>query len=400
MHPLTRYRTALACPGVARVTAAAFTCRLLAGMVSLSLLLAAERATGSYAGAGAVLAAYAVALAFTSPLWGRVADHRGPRMALAVATSLQSAAFAMFVLLAATSAATLFLVVSAFLAGAATPPAAAVSSAVYVRTVPDEQARRTLFALNGMLTESVFVLGPLAVAGVVLVLSPVYAVVLCAVTSASGVWWLRAAAALRAMDADRPSLTTRLRMAPSRRQAHLFLVVAVAAFAIGALQVSVVAHAAELAVSSGALLAILAVGGVVGSFLYGGMTFPGSLVPQLALALTLYGGFILVLGFGPGVAASAVLLFAIGAVNSPADAIESLLVGEYSPRETQSQAFAVLVAANWIGFAAGSAVGGALVQHVSIGLAATCAALAALGAAASLLVPLVRGTPRLMREAR
>src|SRR5688572_17388616 len=100
MQLLSRYRSALAVPGIPRVMAAAFVCRLLAGMVSLALLLAAENATGSYATAGLVGGAYAVALAFTSPLWGRVADRWGPRRALATSTLLQSTAFTAFVLVA------------------------------------------------------------------------------------------------------------------------------------------------------------------------------------------------------------------------------------------------------------------------------------------------------------
>jgi MFS family permease len=389
MRALVRYRTALSHHGVARVLAAAFVCRLLAGMVSLSLLLAAERATGSYATAGAVSAAYAVALAFTSPLWGRVADRRGPRAALAVAASLQLLTFALFVFLTVAGAAWLLLVGSAFLAGACTPPAAAVSNTAIVRYVPDKEAQRTLFALSGFLTYGVFVLGPLIVAGVVFVLAPVYAIVLCALTSAAGVWWLRSASMVRHLDEDRPSLAVRFGLVSNWRQAHILLVVVVGAFAIGALEVSVVAHADDLDVSAGLFLAVLACGGACGSFLYGGAKLPGSLLAQLIAALTLYGCATLVMGFGPGVLFSCAVLFLIGVVSGPADAIEYLLVGRYSEKHAQSQGFALVIAANWVGFAAGSAAGGRSVQYVSIGFAAVSAAVAALAAAVSLLLPLI-----------
>lgn len=388
MITLVRYRAALAHPGIPRVTAAAFACRLLSGMVSLSLLLAAQRATGSYGTAGAVSAAYAVALAFTSPLWGRVVDRRGPRTGLAAATSLQSLAFALFIALTAAGAAAPLLTGAAFLAGACTPPAAAISNTVFIKSIADSDARRTLFALSALLTEFVFVAGPLIVAVVVLVLAPIYAVALCAVISSAGVWWLRGAPAVRVLDDDRPPLAVRIGLVANWRQAHIMVVVTVAAFAIGALQVAVVAHAAELDASAGVLVAMLAVGGAIGSFVYGGTRLPGSLLVQLLVALSLYGLCILLLGFGPGLVVSSALLVLIGMVNGPADAIESLLVGEYSPEHAQSQAFALLVAANWVGFAAGSAVGGAAVEHVSIGFAATCAAIAALAGAVSLVIPL------------
>ncbi|MGW3495213.1 MFS transporter [Streptomyces sp. NPDC001020] len=385
MSAIARYRTALAHPGATRVTVAAFACRMLAGMVSLALLLFAEDATGSYAQAGLVSGAYAVALAFASPMWGRIADRRGPRAALAWSTSLQSLFFGLFVLAAVTSAWLPLLVPTAFLAGAATPPASAVSNAVFMAVVPGEDDRRSLFALSGLMTEGVFVVGPLLVAGIVAVLPPVYAVVVTACVSALGVWWLRSAPAVRLVDRERPRLAgPGLRLNWNRRQVHIQTVVALAAFAIGALQVSVVAHADELGASAGVFVAALACGGVVGSFCYGGMRLPGSAHVQLAVALALYGLAILVLGVGPAMVVTTALLLFIGFVNGPADAMETVLVGRYSSADTRSQAFAVLVASNWVGFAAGSFVAGLAVQHASPELGMVTAATAALVAAASM----------------
>ncbi|GAA1580673.1 hypothetical protein GCM10009789_38170 [Kribbella sancticallisti] len=77
------YRTALTTPGIARVIAAVLVCYLLAGMVNLSLLTSATQATVSYTIAGAVVGAYSTAVAVTAPVWGRVADRRGPLWTLA-----------------------------------------------------------------------------------------------------------------------------------------------------------------------------------------------------------------------------------------------------------------------------------------------------------------------------
>lgn len=385
MQLLSRYRSALAVPGIPRVMAAAFVCRLLAGMVSLALLLAAEDATGSYATAGLVGGAYAVALAFTSPLWGRVADRWGPRRALATSTLLQSASFAVFVLVAAVDAWAGSLVVTAFLAGACTPPTAAVANTVLTRMVSAEQARRTLFALSGLFTESVFILGPLIVAAIVAVFAPILAVAATAVVSSAGTWWLFSAPALRQLDHERPQLASRLAMDGRRGRLRQILVVATAgAFAFGALQVSLVAHADKLGVSAGVFLSVIAVGGVIGSFLYGGLKVPGPLPLQLAISLGLYGLLIPILGFGPGVVVSAVLMFLIGAASGPADAIETVLVGENSAPGAQSEAFAVVIAANWVGFAIGTALAGQLLQHVSFSAGVGSAAVAGLTAAASL----------------
>ncbi|MFE0427528.1 hypothetical protein ACFW15_35265, partial [Streptomyces sp. NPDC058953] len=101
MGALSLYGAALRVPGIPRVVIALFACRLLAGMVSLALLLAAEDSTGGFAGAGLVSGAYAVALTFTAPVWGHVTDARGLRKSLLVATVLQAAAFTVFLLVAA-----------------------------------------------------------------------------------------------------------------------------------------------------------------------------------------------------------------------------------------------------------------------------------------------------------
>ncbi|WP_369373453.1 MFS transporter [Streptomyces sp. cg36] len=392
MAVVARYGSALSHPGVARVVASAFVCRMLSGMVSLSLLLVAADASGSYANAGAVSGAYAVALAFTSPAWGRIADRHGSRTALAWAVSFQTLFFGLFVTLVATSVWPGLLVPAAFLAGTATPPAAAVSNAVYMGVVADEEDRKTLFALCGLLTESVFVCGPLLVAAIVAVLPVLYAVVVTAGISFAGVWWLRAAPAVARVDRERPALAgPGMRLDWNRRQAHIQLVVAAAAFAIGGLQVTVAAHAGELGTSAGLFIAALACGGVLGSFLYGGLRLPGTGPAQLTVALTLYGGCILALGFGPATLLTVGLLLVIGFVNGPADAIEAILVGEYASAGTRAQAFAILVASNWVGFAAGSFVTGVVVQHASTTAGALTAGAAALVAAVSM-------TPSAARE--
>jgi MFS family permease len=390
MTAFTRYRVALTVPGMARVMAAAFVCRLLAGMVVLALLLVVHRTTGSYASAGVVSGAYAVALAFTSPLWGRIADRRGPRAALATASVLQSCFFALFVLVAAAQPWPPALIVLAFLAGACTPPAAAISNTVIAKTTGDDEAKRTLFSLSGLLTETVFIVGPLIVAGVVTVLAPIYAVVVTAVTSAAGTWWLRSAPAVRAIEFDRSAHIEGLVLHRNPRLAHMLAVVVLAAFSLGALEVSLIAHADALRMSAGVLLAAMACGGAVGSFLYGGLRLPGSPLFQLVGVLTLFGLLVLTVGLGPGVVATLVVLAFAGAVNGPADALTTMLVGDYSTANTKSQAFAVLIAANWIGFAAGNGAAGVLVERYSPGVGAAAAAVTTIVAAGSLLVPLTR----------
>lgn len=386
---LARYRSALIHPGIARVMLAIFIAYLLAGMMNLSLLLASERITDSYAAAGLVAGAYSAALAFAAPVWGWVVDHHGPRRPLALTVALQTVTVAGFIVVAVVSGAPALLAVMAFLTGACTPPSSTVAKRVMM-TVHDEQVQRTLFAMSGFFTECVFVVGPLVVATVVLYVNPLWAVGVAAAASALGAVILYSSDPVR--DLERLHGRTDGKEIQgigswNARQVRVFLVVTLGAFAIGAVQVSIVAHAQGLNTSEGVFVAAVAIGGVVASFLYGGMSLPGTLPTQLVVSLSLYGALILTLMTAPGLLASVVLLLLIGAATGPADAIEALLVGKYTPHTAQSRAFAVLVTANWIGFALGSVVSGALIEDVALVAGIAVAGVGALAAAALVLLP-------------
>ena len=77
-----------ACPTLTRTFAAALVGRLSYGMVSLAVMLAVSRATGSFAAAGVVVALFGAASVFLSPLRAALVDRHGPRRALIPMASL------------------------------------------------------------------------------------------------------------------------------------------------------------------------------------------------------------------------------------------------------------------------------------------------------------------------
>lgn len=383
MGLLSSYRKALTPPGIPRVVAALFLCHLSSGMAGLAMLLASEHATGSYAVAGSVVGLYAIALAFGAPTWGRIADRWGPRRALGSAAAVQAAALAGFVVALGTSAPwALFL--AATVSGAAAPPSAAVAKRVFV-SGDDPGHQRGLLAITGLFAEVVFVVGPLVVAAVTAVGGAAPAVVAAATCAQLGVWWLRGAPAVRSLRHADPEIGhSAIRDGWSAAQLQVVGVTVAGAFAIGAVQVSTVAHADALGADAGVLVAAIASGGVLASFLYGGVAVPGRLSVHLGICLVAYGVLIATMGMTPGLLISMVVLVLIGAATGPADTIESLLISERTPASSQTHAFSVLVTANWLGFAAGSAVAGALTQHLSVGRAYLAGGVAALIAGASM----------------
>jgi MFS family permease len=383
MGLISNYRKALTPPGIPRVVAALFLCHLSSGMIGLAMLLASEHATGSYAVAGTVVGLYAVALAFGAPTWGRIADAWGPRRALGCAAALQAAALAGFVVALGTSA-PWGLCLAATIGGAASPPSTAVAKRVFV-SGGDPGHQRGLLAITGLFAEVVFVLGPLVVAAVTAVAGAASAVVAAATSAQLGVWWLRGAPAVRSLHrADRDTSDGVIRHSWSAAQLQVMGVTVLGAFAIGGVQVATVAHADVLLAAAGVLVAAIASGGVLASFLYGGATVPGRLSVHLGICLVAYGALIATMGMTPGLLISMVVLVLIGAATGPADTIESLLISERTPAPSQTHAFSVLVTANWLGFAVGSAVAGALTQHLSVGRAYLAGGVAALIAGASM----------------
>jgi MFS family permease len=88
-------RSILAAPGVRPLLGSSIVARLPLAMFSIALLVHARQLTGSFAVAGLVTGAYAIASALSAPLLGRLADRRGQRSLL-----ISSAAASALVLIA------------------------------------------------------------------------------------------------------------------------------------------------------------------------------------------------------------------------------------------------------------------------------------------------------------
>ena len=378
-------RDALDEPGTGRTLAALLACHVAAGMVTLSLVLATEDATGRYAAAGAVGGGHAVGLALVAPAWGRAADRRGARPTLAGAAVAQAVAFSAFGAALVGGAPAWALVALGALTGACTPPASAVAKKVFVAGGPGAR-QRTLLAATGVFAELVFVVGPLLVALIAGLAAPPHAVAATAAASFLGAMWLRASVphdVAAAPPSDRP----RPRPGAWRAARRVVAITVLNAFAIGAVQVSTVAHAGALTLSAGLLVAAIAVGGVASSLTYAARTTPGTLESHLAASLAAYGGVILAMSTTPGVGASLAIAVLIGVAAGPADTIETLLLADRTPPDRHALAFSVLTTANWLGFAVGAAAAGALVDAAAAGprLGYVAGGIAALAGASLLL---------------
>jgi MFS family permease len=114
---------------------------------------------------------------------------------------------------------------------------------------------------------------------------------------------------------------------------------------------------------AGVLLATWSVGSVVGGLLYGAITWRRPLVSvYLWMAAVFPLGFLPAL-LAPSIAAMALLIMSAGVLIAPQAAACNQLIGEVAPAGAVTEAYAWPVTTTLIGFAPGTAIGGALLEH-------------------------------------
>ncbi len=377
------YRTVFRTPQVARLVPAAMIGRAPVGMTALGLVLLVRHLGESYAAAGLVVAAYAVSAGVTAPLIGRLIDRAGQTwVLLACGTGCLGA----FVALAAAAQFGWRPVLPLFaaLAGVLIPPLAPCMRALWSTLLGRGPALQAAFSLEAAGQEVNFIVGPLLVVALATALSPAVAMLAIGLLAFGGTLWFATSPASRAW-----------RGSGSRRSSHWAgalgvagirtLVTAALAFAvgIGAVEVAVPAvseHFGSRALA-GPFLAIWSLGSMIGGVLAGARKPSGA--PERRLWL-LFG--LIAVDFVPLTLARSPLPFGAamalaGLAIAPGIACLYLLVDRAAPDGTLTEAFTWVTCAFTAGIALGSAVGGALVQHVGTGAAFLLGAVTA-GAAA------------------
>jgi predicted MFS family arabinose efflux permease len=156
--------------------------------------------------------------------------------------------------------------------------------------------------------------------------------------------------------------------------------------AVGAVQVAVPAFAAARgsAAGGGVLLAGLSVGSLAGGLVYGARSWPGRLPQRLVGLMLGIGAAFTLLALPDGYGVLGGLLVLAGLLFAPATVVCSTMLDTVAPPGTVTEAFTITVMAIVAGIAAGSALGGTLVESASYDATVLVAAgIAATGAAAA-----------------
>lgn len=213
---------------------------------ALAVVLAVHAASGSFAVAGAAIAALSAGSGLFAPLRGRYVDRRGPR-ALVFFAPVHTAALALLVLGCVARSDAWALIASAGMVGISAPPLIATARAAWSRISGPELAPAA-HAVNAALGDAAALVGPALVGAIAGLLSPVVALALLIPGAAIG-------AVIVALDAP-PSAAPRAAARPAahrvwgvlRESAGLRTIVAcelALGLCLGALEVTVPAIAAE-----------------------------------------------------------------------------------------------------------------------------------------------------------
>jgi MFS family permease len=383
---MRQYLEILRTPHVARLFVASLFARLPLGINGLAIVLLVKAETGSFGAAGAAAGALALGSGLCAPLAARLIDALGPRMLLLLA-AVCAACLVAVVVLARSDAPGAALVGAAFLAGAAFPPTSSVLRAQYPVLFGDRPAlMQGAFALDSVLTESIFTVAPLITAGLVVLFEPAAAMLVSAAAVIGGTVAL--VAALPPDDGGREAVETGGRLGALAVPGIRTLVASMlpVGFAFGALEVALPAFAdhegkPELA---GVLVALWALGSVTGGLVYGARPRNGSLASvHLRVAVLLPITF-LPLALATSPATMALLVIPAGLMIAPLIATRNELAGLVAPAAARTEAYTWPLTALVAGIALGAAASGALADATSWQTAVLAAAVAAaVGAAVS-----------------
>ncbi|MEU7647433.1 MFS transporter [Streptomyces huasconensis] len=349
--------------GVVRWGAVAVGARMPVAAAPLALVFLVRERPGGYA-LGAVLAAvYVVGEIVGAPLLGMRMRPERARPQLAWGLAVGAVAFGALGLLP--EAHPVVLGAFAFLAGAAPAAAPGGLRALLTGMVPDKAVAQAL-SLESILTFGIWAVAPAAVTGLALGVSPALPLVAAGVLMAAavaGLWLLPEGWHSDADDRGGESMAR-------------ILIRAWPIFVTGAASLSMLALA-ELVLPAlleqrgiavgwaGPLLAVLAVGSAVGSFVYGLRTWPGRLRTQSMVLMFAVSACLAAVAVLPGVGWLLAVLGVAGVLQAGAMLTRNLSLREVLPPSALAAGYSVMYAAVGAGYAASGSLAGGLLSVVS-----------------------------------
>jgi len=382
-----RFAQVLRLPGAAKFSSAGFLARIPLSGATLAITLAVVDQRGSFADAGLLVAAFAIARALGAPPLSRIVDRYGQFAVMLLATMVQ------LVLLGVLTAGIflgwnmLALAIVAALAGFGSGSPPAFVRARWAHIAPDTGTLGTAFSWEALVESAAFTVAPLIIVCLVDLYSPF--VGLSFVVVLVGI----AGLCLYTQRGTQPPPTRARgeRERIDRRAAGIVLISALyyfsASFAMGALDIIAVSQgeAVSIPAFTGIVIAVCSLGKMVGAISYGSLQWRITPQQRLQWIIPLFALLTLAVPLSGGSAWLILAAFLIGPLYSAALTSSNLIVQSVVPRGRLTEQLAWLFAAFGLGvafgtFAAGLAVElGGFTAAATVFVASGCLALATLG---------------------
>ncbi|MDO8210469.1 MFS transporter [Conexibacter sp. CPCC 206217] len=390
---LTSYADILRTPGARAFVGAGFVGRLPMAMLGLGTVLLVRGSTGSYGVAGAVSATIAIANAIGAPQIGGLVDRFGQRRVLLPAMALHIAGLVALIVAAQVDASRAAYFAAAFVTGLAFPSFGSLVRSRWANLLGGSPGLQTAYALESVLDEIVFTLGPVLVTVLATAISP-------AVGLATAIGFLLVGGlSFATQRATEPPIAARNGHTGSAIRSPGLLVLALVLVGLGGvfgtIEVSMVAFAQEHGheALSGPLLALHAISSAVAGIAYGARRWGIGLERRLAIAIALMCLGTIPLALADSIPLMALAIVASGVTIAPTLITSFALVEALVPRAALTEGFAWLSTSLGAGIAIGLAAAGHVVDATSGHRAFAVAFAAGLFAAVAMALGRRRLTP-------
>ncbi|MGO8959143.1 MAG: MFS transporter [Streptosporangiaceae bacterium] len=374
------YLELLRTPGAAQFCLAGMVGRAPMAMFGLGTVLLIAASTGRYGLAGTIAAAGSVGYAACAPQLARLADRFGQHRVLRPLVAIFGVSCLALVTCAELHAPIWVLLITSGLAGAAMPSLGSMVRARWSALLGNSPALHSAFALESVVDEMIFVVGP-AVVTLLATSFPPAGVLVCMILSVAGT--LLFAAQRRTEPAVRPPLGPR-RPPLLRRDGHRsdrptgrgrlpavgLATMAPVYLCLGAMFASIDLSTVDFAQRhghkplAGFILGTYALGSAIGGLWYGSREWRAPLARRFPLTLALTVAGVATFWAEPGLLSLDVSVLVAGLTISPTLIAGYGLIERQAPPERRTEAMTWLSSAISVGVAVGSAATGRIVDNL------------------------------------
>ncbi len=363
MAGLGAYRQILTDPAARGFSAAGLVARLPLSMTGLGIVLLVSLTSGSYGRAGLVAAVGTLTAAAVAPLWGALIDRVGQARVLVVAATVNSLSLAVLVSSVQLDWPLVVTLAAAVGVGIGFSSAGSCVRARWSLRLRDSPLLQTAFALEAVLDEVVFIVGPVLVTFLATAIHPALGVSVSAVIGLLGAVLLAVQRSTQPPPAPRDKARPTVRL-PLRVLGPVGLACVALGAVFGGMEVVVVAFAGETGVLpyAGFFLTVWAFGSLLAGLVSGAVAWRAAAPVRFRVGSAALAASLLPLPFLDRPLPVGALLLVGGLAIAPT------LIASVAVIESSVPAGRLTEALNWnttalaLGLAAGAAAVGQLID--------------------------------------